>query len=378
MLSVTATVTDAGGHTGSATASAMVAGVDTAALLAGITSTVTTNVTHSTPGQTFNHVDFSCRVSNTTSDTTYNDCVFRGDNSVNALFSCTNINAKRIKFNRCWWIPTFDRVEHNAIQGHDFELYDFLIENTVDGLSIQNSGQFAATGAGWATGVIGRRGVIRRLARLTSTSKTLAGANDTVTHNDGVQQFGGVGTDLEDVIIDARPGRQVGHLYLQSPAGHVYTVAEAWSLPDAGPFLSVPAGTLPDGGPFASPFLDATHPARPLPWVSNGSGLASAGELSSTDWSAIMCNNSQGYSAGFRLVNVHFYGGEFTINSGGNPYPGSGISWGTMTDCRFDRSQGQTGRAIELQGGWSGHCTIPTSGPGANTYFDGGTITAHL
>lgn len=378
MLTVTATVTDAAGHSATSTMSALVAGVDTDALLGGITSTVTANVSHGTAGQTFNHVDFRCRVSATAADITYNDCIFRGDNSINALFTCTNINAKRIKFNRCWWIPTYTAVEHDAIKGHDFEIYDVLIEGTVDGLSIQNSGQFAATGAGWATGVIGRRFVIRRLSRLTSTTKSLAGGNDTVSHNDGVQQFGGVGTDLEDFIIDARPGRQTGHLFLQSPVGVVYTVDQAWSLPDAGPFISVPMGSLPDGGPYASPFIDATHPARPLPWVSNGTGLASAGELSSTDWSAIMCNNSQGYSAGFRLVNGHFYGGEFCINSGANPYPGAGISWGTVTDCRFDRSQGQTGRVIELQGGWSGHCTIPLTGTGANTYFDGGLITAHL
>ena len=378
MLTVTATVTDAGGHSASASTSVVVAGANTDYLMGAVMSVRTTNVTYSTPGQVISNVLFDgARVSVTAPDVELNECVFTGDNSVNALLTTTNIAAKRVKVNHGWFHPKFLN-EKNAISGHDVELYDVLIEGTTDGISISNGAQFAATGAGWATGMIGRRVMIRRLGRLTSVSKTLAGNNDTVTHNDGIQQFGGVGTDFEDFVIDARPGRQVAHFFLQSASGHVYTVEEAWALPDAGPFICVPMGSLPDGGPYASPFLDSTHPARPLPWVSNGTGLASTGELSRTDWSALMCNSSQGYSAGFRFVNGIIYGGEVPIQSAANPYPGSGISWGTMSNVKFDRSQGLQGHTVDLNGNWAGHATIPTTGTDANTHLDGGLITVRF
>jgi hypothetical protein len=365
----TITGTDQDGRVG--TASFFTAGVDTVALMAGISSVQTSNITYSVAGTTVSNKHFDgARVSATAADITFTDCVFRGDNSLNALFTCTNIAAKRIKFIRCWFVPKFP-ANKNAINGHDFELYDCLVEKTTDGLSVNNSSQFAATGAGWACGVILRRTIIRRLARWTAATTGVVHTSDSVSHNDCIQIFGGVGMDIEDCVLDAAPARQFAHLYLRDAAGHVYTEAEAYALADNAALISVPMGSLSDGGPFAFPG-DATHPPRPLPWESNGTGLLSRGALNMPDYSCIMLNNTQGYTAQHRIVNTLFLGGEYAINGGGNPSSSApaGVSLGTWTGLRFDRSQGAQGQTVNFGGTWTGRATVSDC-----KYLDGTPVT---
>ncbi len=85
-LTVTVTVTDAAGHSGTATASCTIeAGLPTEAEIATwgqTTSTVTSNTTYSTAGQTITGVHFDgARVSIAAAGVTLNDCVITGDTS---------------------------------------------------------------------------------------------------------------------------------------------------------------------------------------------------------------------------------------------------------------------------------------------------------
>jgi hypothetical protein len=361
----TLTGTDQDGLVG--TKQIIIAGANVAAVVAGVPATALANVSHNTPGQTFSNMRFA-RVNGNVADLTYNDCYFEGDNTTSPIYTATNIAAKRIKFNRCVFSPKFIK-DRNAFTGHDLEFYDCLIEKTTDGISVNNGSQFAATGAGWQTGIIMRRTMIRRLVRWTANATGVVHPSDSNSHNDGIQIFGGLGMDIEDCVFDARPARQAGHLWLMDSSGHVFTEAEAYNLPDTYEPISVPMGSLADGGPFAFAG-DSTHPARPLPWEDNGSGLLSRGRINKPDWAAFMFNSSQGWTGEHRVVNSLFMGGEYTFNGGGNPNPGGGVSMGTYDGLIFDKSQGTQGQTINFGGTWTGHATVTNC-----KYIDGTAIT---
>jgi len=371
-LTVTATVTDAGGHVGSATATATIAdGVPTDAEIATwgqTTTTVTSNTTYSsTSGQVVNGVHFDgARVSFTGTDITLNDCLITGDASGSALVSVTNTNARRIVLNRCVIRPKTPG-NRNGIQGQNFIFNDCLIEEVTDGVSVAKSGYTAAQ-SGWATGVELHRVVIRRLSRWTGAAPGDVHPTDRVTHNDGFVQAGGSGTVLDRCLIDARPALQVGHVLLQSAAGVVYTKAQAYALADTAARISVPIGSQPGGWPYVAP------------WDSNGTGLYSRGEMSGPDFSAMMILSSQGPSTDFTVTGCEFRGGENMVNGGGNPWV-TGAHLGVWTDNRCDRSQANQGsggnntNTYRFSGNWAGHITFPLTGPGANTYIDGATMT---
>lgn len=174
LITVTATVTDAGGHVGTASASATITDpVPSEAEIATwgqTTTTVTSNTTYSsTSGQVVNGVHFDgARVSFTGTDITLNDCVITGDTSGSPLVSVTNANARRIVLNRCVLRPKTPG-NRNAIQGQNFILNDCLIEKTTDGVSVAKSGYTAAQ-INWPTGVELHRVVIRKLARWTGAA----------------------------------------------------------------------------------------------------------------------------------------------------------------------------------------------------------------
>ena len=372
LFSTTTTVTDAGGHSTSATVTCTVGpDLPTDAEIATwgqTTTTVTSNTTYSsTTGQVVNGVHFDgARVSFTGTDITLNDCVITGDTSGSPLVSVTNANARRIVLNRCVLRPKTPG-NRNAIQGQNFVMNDCLIEETTDGVSVAKSGYTSAQ-INWPTGVELHRVVIRRLARWTGAAPGDVHPTDQVTHNDGFVQAGGSGTVLDRVIIDARPALQYAHVLLQSAAGVVYTKAQAYALADTAARISVPIGSQPGGWPYVAP------------WTSNGTGKWSTGEMSGPDFSAIMILSSQGPSTMFDVRDCQFGGGENCINGGGNPWV-TGAHLGTWVRNRFDRSQANQGsggndtNTARFSGNWAGHITFPTLGTDANTYTDGATMT---
>lgn len=365
-MPTTLTGTDQSGLVG--TKKVFIAGVNVAAVVAGVPATAVANVSHNTPGQTFNNIRFA-RVNGNVADLTYNDCYFEGDDTDNPIYTATNINAKRIKFNRCVFSPKFIR-NRNAFNGHDLEFYDCLIEKTTDGISVNNSNQFNATGAGWQCGIILRRTMIRRLTKWTANARGIVHPSDTISHNDGIQLFGGLGMDIEDSVIDARPARQAGHLWLMDSSGHVFTEAEAYNLPDTYEPISVPMGSLPDGGPYAFAG-DSTHPARALPWEDNGTGLLSRGRINGPDNACLMFGTvSQGYTGEHRIVNTLFLGGQYAFNGGGNPSPGGTASMGLYDGLVFDKSQAVQGQTVNFGGTWTGRATVTNC-----SYIDGTAIT---
>jgi hypothetical protein len=312
------------------------------------------------------HFD-GARVSFTGTDITLVDCVITGDNSASPLVSVTNTAARRIKLVRCVLRPKYPRPETDGIRGQNFIMEDCLIENTTDGVSLVKSGYTSAQ-AGYATGVELHRVVVRNLARWTGTPPWAGHPTDTVTHNDCFVQVGGSGTVLDRVLFDARPALQYGHVLLQSAAGVVYTRAQAYALADTAARISVPIGSQPGGWPVVAP------------WVSNGTGKWSTGEMSGTDFSCMMILSSQGPSTDFTVTGCEFHGGENMINGGGNPWV-TGAHMGTWTDNRCDRSQANQGsggndtNTYRFSGNWASHITFPLTGPGANTYLDGATMT---
>jgi hypothetical protein len=369
---VTATVTDAGGHVSTASASATIAsGIPTDAEMATwgqTTSTITSNTTYSGSGTVVNGVHFDgARVSFSGTDITLNDCMITGDTSGSPLVSVTNVNARRITLNRCILRPKTPG-NRNAIQGQNFSLNDCLIEKTTDGVSVAKSG-YTASAANWATGVELHRVVIRKLARWTGAAPGDVHPTDTVTHNDGFVQAGGSGTVLDRVLIDARPALQYAHVALVSASGTIYTEAQAYALADNAPRTGVAVGSQSGGWPFV--------PA----WTSNGTGKWSTGEMSGPDFSCMMILSSQGPSTMFDVRDCEFRGGENAINGGGNPWSTGVASLGTWLRNRFDRSQANQGsggndtNTARFSGNWAGHITFPTLGTDANTYVDGATMT---
>lgn len=357
---VTATVTDAAGHTGTASASATIqAGIPTEAEIATwgqTTSTITSNTTYGGSGTVVNGVHFDgARVSFTGTDITLNDCVITGDASGSPLVSVTNVNARRITLNRCILRPKTP-LNRNAIQGQNYVLNDCLIEKTTDGVSVAKSG-YTASASGWPTGVELHRVVIRKLARWTGAAPGDVHPTDTVTHNDGFVQAGGSGTVLDRVLIDARPALQYAHVLLKSASGAIYTEAQAYALADGAARIPVAVGSQPGGWPYV--------PA----WTSNGSGKWSEGEMSGPDFSCMMLLSSQGPSTDFTVTGCAFRGGENPINGGGNPWV-TGAHLGTWTGNVIDRSAANTGNTYRFSGNWAGHITFS-----GNTFDDGTPVT---
>lgn len=363
-FTATVTVTDKGGHTG--TTSATTKTWAQSGLPAGWTpaSTVTAaSTTLSTAGATYTDVDFLGRVSVTAPDVTLIRCRVGNANTANAAFTATNANALRCLVQDSLIRPTVIRNDTNGIVGHDVTLLRTEVRDFVDFIQVQNSSAYAAQGAGWLTGVVIDQSWLHGLARWTATAPGVVHTTDTVTHSDGVQQFGGAGTRITDSIIDARPSLGFGHMFVQTPGGVLLTAAQAYALPDSGPWIPAANGSLPDGGPFAAP-ADSSHAARSRPWESNGTGLRSQGELNSTDFSCIMMNSSMGASTDWVVTGNLFYGGQVPINGdGGNPYV-AGKSLGTISGNVFAGDEGTRGHTIDLDSGWNGHATIT-----GNTYL---------
>lgn len=328
----------------------------------------TTSQTFSANGAYVRSTDFDGgRISLTGQNQTFEDCIFRGDNSANALVTMTNINVRNAKFIDCKWLPRFPQL-NNSINGHDFTLFRCDLGFGTDIVQIQNGAQFTATGPGWDTGVLIQQSYLHDMARWTASTGGIVHPSDVNTHNDLVQQFGGINTRIIGSTLDARPAMQYAHFVLwRSSDSHIYTAAEVAALPDNGPFIQVPNGTLADGGPF-----------QPV-YVNNGTNSRLLGMLDSPDWSGLMINNTQGYSAQFTFDDNLCMGGEFFTNGGGNANPGGGINLGNFRRNAFTRDQGNqgsgtgNGHTLDFGGTWSGFVTAPTTGTDMNYYLDDGS-----
>jgi hypothetical protein len=322
-----------------------------------LTTTVTTNQTYSTPGATISNTNFDgARVSVTAANITFSNCWFQGDNSVNALVTCSNAAVANAQFTDCTFLPKFVRYETNGIIGHDYNLLRCDLSKCVDLLNISNSTLYGTFGAGWPCGVSVQQCYLHEMAWWTAATSGVVHTSDTETHNDLIQIFGGSGLSVIGNTMDARFARQYGH----------------WQVGDLSeePYSSITLGSLPDGGPFQG---------IPQRGVTGGVALSSGndanGRYNWDDLSGLMINATQGVTTGITFTDNYCRGGNFFVNGGGNPYV-SGANLGSFLRNSFVDDTGHygsglssgTGHTLDFGGTWSGHVTAPTTGADKNFY----------
>jgi hypothetical protein len=317
------------------------------------------NVTLNTPGQVLENRDIYGRVTVATSDAIIRNCRIRGTTQGNAfLINCTSTSCVRATIEDCTLIPDYPAaggLGYGGVVGHDFTLKRSIIARCPDAINVHNTSK---TGP-YSTNVIIDQNLLKELCMLTWHSNGFVHGSDVYTHNDLIQHFSGAGTIIRGNRFDAHYGRQIGHWVTTTPTE---------------PFTSVAKGTLSDGGPY-----------QVIP--NRGSGNESTGRY---DWGSVVGlqigrrEHSTGVfvcSSDMVIEDNWFYGGNFSINGGGNIKTAAYNNLGRMYRNKFDRAQGNQGSGgntftIGMQGGgWSTSTSdIPVSGPNANTYMDGGTI----
>lgn len=330
-----------------------------------LTNTVTTNQTYSTAGQLIQNTHFDgARVSLSNANITFVNCLFRGDNSVNALVTCTNANVSNAQFIDCTFLPKFPRYETNGIGGHDFTLLRCDMSHTTDLISPNNSTAFTNQGAGFPIGVVVDQCYLHDLAWWTAATGGVVHPSDTETHNDIIQIVGGSGLTVRGNNMDARFARQYGHWMVSNPTG-----------PE--PYTTVTLGSLSDGGPFQG------IPQRGITGGSLTSGNDGNGRYNWDDLAGLMLNSQQGTTSGIIFEDNFCRGGNYFINGGGNPNPGGGVVLGSFKRNTFYNDQGDygstlggtNGHTIDCGGTWSGFVTAPTTGADGNYYVGGAAVT---
>jgi hypothetical protein len=336
--------------------STLVIGVDepdetTTGLLPDITLTVVNgDVSLSTPGQVYENKDIFGRVSVSAANVTIRNCRIRGGSSPSTgLITLTSASVSNCVIEDCLITPDYPHSDWNGVVGHDFTLRRCNIWGTTDGLNIHNT---HATQP-YDTNVIVEQCYIHDLSWWTAPTGGIVHPSDTETHNDLIQHMGGRGTIIRGNRLDAYFARQFGHWYVTGD-------------PHTEPYTTVPLHSLPDGGPY-----------QPIP--NRGNGNEATGRYNYDDLSAIMIGDEVDNTTELLVTDNWMRGGNFTVNGGGNPNPGGGVSLGSFLRNRFSRDQGNQGsggdttQTLNFQGGsWAGFVTAPTSGADMNYYEDNG------
>jgi hypothetical protein len=316
------------------------------------------NVTLSTPGQILENRDIYGRITIATSDAVVRNCRVRGTTSGNGfLITSTSTAVQRALIEDCTLIPDYPAaggLGYGGVVGHDFTLRRTLIDRCGDSINIHNTNKSGP----YNTNVVIDQNYLRGLSLMTAVNTGVVHPSDRYTHNDLIQHFSGSGTMIRGNRFDAHYARQVGHWVTTTPTE---------------PFTSVAQGTLPDGGPW-----------QPIP--DRGNGTEATGRY---DWGSIVAiqigrqtlSGNIVCSSDLIIEDNWFYGGNFAINGGGNTKTAAFNNLGRFYRNLFDRKQGSQGSngntfTFGLQGGlWSASTAdIPTTGPNANLYMDGGTV----
>lgn len=333
--------------------------------LSTLTNIVTTNQTYST-AQTVQNTWFDgARVSLTGPNITFRNCYFTGDNSVNALVTCSNANVVNARFYDCTFLPKFVRYETNGIAGHDFKLYRCDISHVVDCISPSNSTAFANLGSGFPIGVEVWQSYLHDHAWWTAASGGVVHPSDTETHNDLIQIVGGAGLVVVGNTLIARFAKQYAHWQVTNPSVEPYSTVALHSLPDGGPFQVIPSRGSTGG-------------------VALSAGNEANGRYNWDDSSALLMTDAQGVVSNVTFEDNLVAGGNFAINGGANAYAGGGENLGSWKRNAFIDDQGnygsglasETGHTLDFGGTWAGRVTAPTTGVDKNFYLaTGNAIT---
>jgi hypothetical protein len=315
---------------------------------------VSGNVTLSTP-QVYADKTVTGRLSITSSGVTVRNVEIQGNATPTSsgVVGCTNAAVSGAVFEDCTIYTVVPHYTWNGVVGHDYTLRRCNVYGTTDLINIYNTNLAPAR---YATGVVIEGCWLHDPIWWTAETGGIVHPSDTETHNDIIQHYGGYGTIIRGNTIDAAYARQQGHWKTTSPNQ---------------PFHTIGLQTLPDGGPYQHiPDRDIT----------NGTinGTLANGRYNWDDTCCLMINNSQGKSNQMTVTDNYFFGGNYCINGGGNPYNNDGYSLGDFLRNQFDRAQGEQGSGgdntytLAALGNWAGHINAPTTGLDANVYMDNG------
>jgi hypothetical protein len=321
-------------------------------VLPGITRTVVPgNVTLSTPNQIYRDKTIQGRLSITAANVTVINCEIQANTTpASGVVGCTNAAVSNAVFEDCTIYTLNPHYTWGGVYGHDYTLRRCNVYGTTDILNIVNS-SIPAANRPYQTGVVVEQCWLHDPVWWTAAAGGTVHPSDTETHNDMIQQFGGLGTSIRGCTIDARYARQKGHWFVTNPAVEPYSTVALHSLGDA---LNGPNQTIPD----------------------RGSGTEATGRYNTDDIAALMINATSGYSADFVFEDNWVIGGNYAVNGGGNPNPGGGVNLGSFKRNKFSRDQGTQGSGgnttytLAFLGGWAGAVDAPTTGPDANYYVD--------
>lgn len=309
------------------------------------------NVTLSSPGQLYENKELtSGRLSVTAANVTVrNVLVTGGATPASGVVNVGNAAVSNVLFEDCEIRTDVPHYTWNTIFGHDTTFRRCNIWGGTDLAQISNG----SISGPYSTGMVFEGCWMHDYRWWTAATGGVVHPSDTETHNDVIQQFGGAGTVIRGCVLDARYSKQNGHWVVTDPNNEPYTTVALHSLPDGGPYQ-----TIPD----------------------TGSGTEATGRYSTDDASCIMINTSSAGlgsapSTDFVVDRNWFIGGNYAVNGGGNAYPGGGENLGVWTGNRFSRDQGTQGGGgdatytLAFLAGWAGHVTAPTTGPTKNYYY---------
>lgn len=269
------------------------------------------------------------------------------------LIACTNLACVNALIEDVTISPRFPHWQWDSgVVGHDMTLRRVLVENTTDGVNVFNLPLWQATGSPYQTNTVLEMVWQRNLGYWTATGNGVVHPNDNVTHNDGCQHQGGLGTVFRGSEWSGVYSRQYGHWFTVGQS-----LAEPYSFV---PLNSLGAGAPGYGGPYVA------SPDR-------GSGTAATGRYNVGglgSLAAIMIGDEVGPSGNLLFDRNWIIGGEYAVNGGGALNPGGAYTM-TFTGNRFDRSQGNQSKGqINFEQGehsWTGRITAT-----GNVYLDNG------
>lgn len=330
--------------------------------LSTLTSTITTNQTYSTGVSIQNTWYDGARVSITGANATFRNCLFTGDNSINALVTATNVNAANATFVDCTFLPKFPRYETNGFTGHGGKFYRCDLSHCVDALHLSLPTGFSP---GDPIGVEVWQSYLHDHAWWTAATGGTVHPTDTETHNDLIQIDGGSGLVVVGSTLIARFAKQYGHWQVTNPNSPPYTTVALHSLSDGGPYQVIPnRGST--GGSALSP------------------GAEADGRYNWDDTSGLLMTDAQGVVSDITFEDNLCAGGNFFVNGGGNAYAGGGENLGSFKRNAFVDDQGnygsgiasENGHTLDFGGTWAGRVTAPTTGADKNFYLaTGNAIT---
>jgi hypothetical protein len=320
-------------------------GPSTTGVLPGVTRTVASgSVTISTDNTIYENVTLNGRLSIKAKNVIVRNCLITGGTLTPAagLVNCANAAVSNFLMEDCTLVLSNPHYTWNGIVGHDFTMRRCDVSGTTDLVNVYNTNVTGPV----PTGVVIEANWLHEMLWWSAPSAGIVHPSDTETHNDVIQHYGGSGTIVRGNLIDAAFKRQAGHWFVTNPLVE--------------PYVTVPLNSLPGGGPYQS------IPDR-------GTGTEATGRYNFDDDSCMLLNNTYGASYGFVFEDNWCYGGNYAINGGGNPYPGSGVNLGSFKRNKFDRKQGTQGYTLAFLGNWAGHVDAPTTGADANVYEDDGS-----